>query len=167
MADSGTSTTTKRKCRVCHWNLWALVGPVVVLILWQAAHSFQAVDPSLLPSPRATLASFVRQFSTGAVLPDLTATVLRMLIGYLLASVVGISLGLLMGSSRAVYESTVTVTDFFRSIPVTSLYPVFVLTLGVSHVSKIGMVFFASVLVVALHSAYGVHRAKPCCSVGH
>lgn len=108
-----------------------------------------------------TLSAFVRQFSSGAVLPDLTATVLRTGIGYLLASVFEIALGLLMGSSRAVYESTISVMDFFRSsIPVTSLYPVFVLTLGVSDLSKIGMVFFASVLVVALHSAYGVHRAN-------
>ncbi len=160
MSNPMTSTCTKRKCCICNWNWWALVGPTVVLILWQAAHSLQAVDPSLLPSPRGTLKAFVWQFSTGAVLPDLVATVLRMGIGYLLASVVGISLGLLMGSSRAVYESTVTITDFFRSIPVTSLYPVFVLTLGVSDVSKTGMVFFASVLVVALHSAYGVHRAN-------
>lgn len=160
MAETTTSTAAKRTRCICHWNWWALVGPAVVLLLWQAAHSFQAVDPSLLPSPRETFAAFLRQFSTGAVIPDLTATVLRMFIGYLLAAVVGIGLGLLMGCSRAVYESTVAVTDFFRSIPVTSLYPVFVLTLGVSHVSKIGMVFFASVLVVALHSAYGVHRAN-------
>jgi ABC-type nitrate/sulfonate/bicarbonate transport system permease component len=55
-----------------------------------------------------------------------------------------------MGASRRVYESLVTLVDFFRSIPITSLYPVFVLTLGVSHTSKIGMVFFASVFIVAI-----------------
>ena len=154
------ATSAKILGRIYRWNWWALVGPVVLLILWQTAHSFGALDPSLLPSPWVTLTSFVRQFSTAAVIPDLAATVMRTMVGYLFACVVGIGIGLLMGSSRAIYESTVTVTDFFRSIPVTSLYPVFVLTLGVSNLSKTGMVFFASVLVVALHCAYGVHRAN-------
>ena len=139
---------------------WFLVGPVVILAAWLAAHAVGAFDPSLLPSPWATLVAFVRQFTTGAIFPHLTATILRTAAGYILASLVGIGAGLLMGASRPVYESTVTVVDFFRSIPVTSLYPVFVLTLGVSHTSKIGMVFFASLFIVALHSAYGVQLAN-------
>lgn len=106
------------------------------------------------------LVAFARLIYSGSVFPDLGATVGRMFIGYLLATVLGVSVGLLMGSCKPVYESTVTLVDFFRSIPVTSLYPVFVLTLGVSHMSKIGMVCFASVFVIALHSAYGVLRAN-------
>lgn len=139
---------------------WFLLGPLVVIAVWQVANAFKVFDPSLLPGPWATFVAFVGQFSSGAIFPDLLATILRTAAGYLLASIVGISAGLLMGVSRPVYESTVTVIDFFRSIPVTSLYPVFVLTLGVSHTSKIGMVFFASLFIVAIHSAYGVQLAN-------
>ncbi len=142
------------------FSFWFLVGPAVVVFIWQVVHSLAVFDPSLLPAPWTTLAAFVDQFSSGAIFPHLFSTILRTAAGYALASVVGIAAGLLMGASRPVYESTVTVVDFFRSIPVTSLYPVFVLTLGVSHISKIGMVFFASLFIVALQSAYGVHLAN-------
>ncbi len=140
--------------------LWFLVGPAVVIVVWQAAHTLGVFDPSLLPAPWTTLVAFIHQFSSGAIFPHLLATILRTAAGYALASLVGIAAGLLMGASRPVYESTVAVVDFFRSIPVTSLYPVFVLTLGVSHTSKIGMVFFASLFIVALQSAYGVQLAN-------
>lgn len=155
--EAGGRSVRKRR----RFATWVLVGPAVVLVAWQAAHSLGVFDPTLLPGPSTTLVAFVRQFTSGAIFPDLLATILRTAAGYFLASLIGIAVGLLMGASRPVYESTVTVVDFFRSIPVTSLYPVFVLTLGVSHTSKIGMVFFASLFIVALHSAYGVHRANP------
>ncbi len=154
----GTQDRGKRKQQ--RFALWFLVGPAVVIIVWQVAHTLGVFDPSLLPAPWTTLVAFIHQFSSGAIFPHLLATISRTAAGYALASLVGIAVGLLMGTSRLVYESTVTIVDFFRSIPVTSLYPVFVLTLGVSHTSKIGMVFFASLFIVALQSAYGVHLAN-------
>ena len=91
---------------------------------------------------------------------DLGATLIRMFAGYAMAAVVGVTAGLLMGASLRIYDASVTVVDFFRSIPVTSLYPVFVLILGVADASKVGMVFFSSAFIVALQSAYGVSRAN-------
>jgi NitT/TauT family transport system permease protein len=79
-----------------------------------------------------------------------------MLSGYVLAATVGIAVGMLVGLIKPFYDATVGIVDFFRSIPVTSLYPVFVLSLGIGHSSKIAMVFWASFFVIALNSAYGV-----------
>lgn len=131
-----------------------------MIVLWQCAHSLRLLEPSLLPGPIPTAQTFLRLLFTGSVLPDLGQTVVRMFLGYLLAAFAGILCGLLMGLVRPIYESFSGVVDFFRSIPVTTLYPVFVLSFGIGHASKIAMVFWASFFVIALNSAYGVVQSR-------
>lgn len=121
----------------------------------------QVVSPTLLPSAGETFGALVRLLVSGDVWPDLGWTTLRVGSGFALAAIVGIVLGLIIGVYRGIYDIMITPIDFFRSIPVTIMYPVFVLVLGISHASKIGMVFFASVFVVALNTAYGVVNADP------
>ncbi len=140
---------------------WYFVGPVAIIGIWWLLANVLRSPSSLLPDPRVTLAKFFSLIVSGNVLPDIWATVWRSAIGFILAAVVGVLLGLLMGSSRRVYRASFVVVDFFRSIPVTSLYPAFIWTLGVSHTSKIGMIFTACVFVIAVNSAYGIFHASP------
>ena len=84
-----------------------------------------------------------------------------MLAGYLLAVVFGISCGLMLGSfplARKMFDSTI---DFFRSIPVTALYPVFVLVFGIGSQSKIAMIFWASFFIICINTTYGVVQTNP------
>jgi len=134
----------------------SLIGPVVVIGLWQVIYSVQVLQSSLFPSPLASALALYRVLSSGAILPDIGYTFLRMFAGYALASIVGIGIGLLIGMCRPFYEATIGMVDFFRSIPVTTLYPVFVLSFGIGNSSKVAMVFWASFFVIALNSAYGV-----------
>jgi NitT/TauT family transport system permease protein len=83
-----------------------------------------------------------------------------MLAGYLLAVLVGVIFGMLIGLNKTFYDSVIVLVDFFRSIPVTALYPVFVLFFGIGHSSKIFMVFWACLLIIILNSAYGVIQSK-------
>lgn len=140
--------------------LLGLCTPLALLMSWQMATSFKAVSPLLLPSPWSVFHALLNLITRGAIFADLGMTVARMGTGLVLASIVGVSLGLAMGTFPTLYYATVPATDFFRSIPVTSLYPMFVLCLGVSHLAKIGMVFTASVFVIALNSAYGVFQSN-------
>ena len=139
----------------------ALAFPAVLIALWQMIYALGIVSPTLLPSARETLGTLIRLLASGDVLPDIGWTAIRLSGGFALAAIVGIALGLMIGMYRSLYDLLVTPIDFFRSIPVTIMYPVFVLVLGISHASKIGMVFFASVFIVALNTAYGVAHADP------
>ncbi len=137
-----------------------LALPVLLVALWQIAAVSGLASSALLPSVDKVARAAWRLIATGSIFPDFGMTVLRMSAGLGAACIVGVALGLAMGASRSIYFATVPTLDFFRSVPVTTLYPIFVLGLGVSHLSKIGMVFVASVFVIALHSAYGVSQAN-------
>jgi NitT/TauT family transport system permease protein len=59
----------------------------------------------------------------------------------------------MLGSVGALRRLLIPVVDLLRSIPVSALYPIFVLSLGIANRSKIAMVAFSTVLVIVLHAA--------------
>ena len=84
-----------------------------------------------------------------------------MFAGYTLALAVGIPAGVTIGTVRRVQIAVAPVLEFFRALPVTTLYPLFVLLFGIGHLSKVAMVFAASVWVIMLNAAYGVSNSPP------
>lgn len=140
--------------------LKVLSGFIVIIIIWQLVNFFELLEPSLLPGPISTFKTFFKIVFSGDVLPDIRDTLIRMFIGFGLAAFTGVTLGMLIGLVKPLYDSFEGVIDFFRSIPVTTLYPVFVLLFGIDHLSKIGMVFWACFFVITLNSAYGVIQSS-------
>lgn len=138
-----------------------LVGWGTLLVAWQLASLTGAVNPALLPSLGQTAKAAWGLVATGSIMPDLAATLTVVAAGFSVAAIAGTALGIAMGSNRVFYDASITIVDFFRSVPVTALYPVFVFTVGIDRISKISMVAVACLWVTALNSAYGVLHAKP------
>lgn len=133
-----------------------LIVPLLILIAWQLVFSFGLLDSTLFASPLSTFKTLFRIITTGNIFPDFRDTIVRMFIGYGMAAVFGVLLGMIIGLYKPLYDSTEGIIDFFRSIPVTTLYPVFVLLFGIDHLSKIAMVFWSSFFVITLNTSYGV-----------
>jgi ABC-type nitrate/sulfonate/bicarbonate transport system permease component len=136
------------------------VGPVAVILAWLIVHRLGLLNPTLLPSFPDTLRQLFRLVYTGSILQDFGESMGRMLVGYTLAALIGIPLGVLIGYFSRLYETFEIPLDFFRSLPVTTLYPLFVLLFGIGHSSKIAMVTAACVFVITLNTAYGVMQRK-------
>lgn len=137
-----------------------LVLPIALLFLWEGIYRLKIVDPSLLPSAIDTIKKILELLFTAHFSIDLFISLYRMLLGLVSASIVGVLLGLFMGSYRILYNLVIPIIDFFRSIPVTALYPLFVLTIGVNDNSKIAMIFTSCVFIISINTAYGVSQAK-------
>lgn len=137
------------------------IGLPLLLAVWQIVFWLKLCNPTLLPSPSAALGRLWEILVTGNVMPDLGVTLLRMVIGFALAAVLGVAAGLLMGAYQPLYRVLAPVVDFFRSLPVTACYPVFVLLAGVNHASKSLMVFAAALPIIMLNTSYGVRGVSP------
>ena len=140
--------------------LLPFVAPVLLLALWFAVSELGLAPALLVPSPGAAFGSLYTLLITGDLLPDIGASLWRWAAGYALGCAIGMPIGLLIGSSPAVYRSSFPLLDFLRSLPVTALFPLFLLLFGIGDSSKIAMAFAATVFVVILNSAYGVLQAK-------
>jgi len=137
-----------------------LVAPVAVIVLWETFRQFSAVNPSLLPPVGRVVSRSFQLLLDSVFWQHWWATLARVTAGFCFATATGVIAGLAMGYSRFLFKVLVPAVDFFRNIPVTTLYPVFVLAVGIGDLSKVGMIVTATVFVVALNAAYGVSRGS-------
>lgn len=137
-----------------------LLGPLLLLALWQLAISAHWVKPVLLPPPGETLEFLWQAFASGSIWPDLQATVWRTLASFGIAVAIGLPLGVMLGSAEGAYRSVEFVIDFFRSTPSSALIPLFMLIFGITDLNKIAIASFGAMLIVLFNSAYGVMNAK-------
>jgi ABC-type nitrate/sulfonate/bicarbonate transport system permease component len=73
---------------------------------------------------------------------------------------IGTPIGLILGVSDTLGRSTSVILDFFRSLPVTAVFPLFLILFGVGSETIVAMIFFATVFIVIMHAMYGV-RSTP------
>jgi sulfonate transport system permease protein len=136
-----------------------VVGVVGLVAIWSLVTWRQWVDPVLLPSPIATFDSLWRGME-GTLGFDFLKTVYRTAASTLIAAVIAIPLGIVLGSSERLYRSLEFVIDFFRSTPASAMFPLFLVLFGVGDETKIAVAAFGAILVILFNVAYGVMNAR-------
>ncbi|CAN5891297.1 hypothetical protein BH11PSE13_BH11PSE13_25840 [soil metagenome] len=137
-----------------------LIGPIVLFILWDLVVRFGLIKQILLPTPIDTLYALATGLAGGPLLLDFAVTVWRTVQAFAIAAVIGVPLGVLLGSNEKAYRSVEFLIDFFRSTPSSALIPLFLLIFGVSDINKIAIAAFGAFLIVIFNSAYGVINAR-------
>ena len=141
-------------------RLIPFIGPLALFVVWDLVVRAGLIKPILLPPPLPTLQTLVVGLAGGSLLGDFAVTVWRTLEAFLIAAVVGVPLGVLLGSAERAYRSVEFLIDFFRSTPSSALIPLFLLIFGVSDVNKVAIAAFGALLIVVFNSAYGVLNAR-------
>nr|WP_301334681.1 ABC transporter permease [Variovorax dokdonensis] len=136
------------------------IGPVVLFIIWDLAVRLGFIKAILLPPPADTVAALITGLAGGSLLGDFAVTVWRTVQAFLVAAIVGVPLGVLLGSNEKAYRSVEFLIDFFRSTPSSALIPLFLMIFGVSDVNKVAIAAFGALLIVVFNSAYGVMNAR-------
>jgi sulfonate transport system permease protein len=137
-----------------------MVGVVGLLALWSLVTWRQWIDPILLPSPASTFGAFWSGMYGGALGFDFIKTVYRTAASTVIAAVVAIPLGIVLGSSERVYRSLEFVIDFFRSTPASAMFPLFLVLFGVGDKTKVSVAAFGAALVILFNVGYGVMNAR-------
>jgi len=141
-------------------RLLPFIGPVLLFIVWDFVVRFGFIKPILLPPPAATIETLVSGLLGGPLLADFLVTVKRTLQAFAIAAVVGVPLGVVLGSNEKAYRSVEFLIDFFRSTPSSALIPLFLMIFGTSDVNKVAIAAFGALLIVVFNSAYGVINAR-------
>src|SRR5205814_2628611 len=129
-------------------NIRRLLGAggigLAVLVWWIAtvgSPEARFVSPVILPSPREVVASFPSLLTERALLESIAATLRRVLIGFGLAALVGVPLGIIAGSWRVVEAAGHPVALFGRNLPVAALIPLTILWFGIDETQKVMFIF--------------------------
>jgi NitT/TauT family transport system permease protein len=137
-----------------------LVGPIVILLLWSALAHTGLIPALFLPAPEQVIVTLYRALVSGEIWIDIWSTFFRLVIGFTLGVIAGVLLGLLMGYFESVYGALELVVDFFRSIPVMALFPLFLLFFGVGDRSKFFIAAYSSALIILINTMYGTRYSK-------
>ena len=136
------------------------IGPVLLFIVWDLTVRMGLIKAILLPPPADTVTTLINGLAGGPLLKDFMVTLWRTTQAFLIAAVVGVPLGVVLGSAEKAYRSVEFLIDFFRSTPSSALIPLFLMIFGVSDINKVAIAAFGALLIVVFNSAYGVINAR-------
>lgn len=131
----------------------AISSFVVVLVVWSIITGLGLVKEMFLPSPLTVLDVLVKTTENGQLWGDMSVSIYRVMVGYLLASVVALPLGILAGSDPRFEAAIEPFVDFIRYMPVVAFVPLTILWVGTDDTQKFLIIwlgtFFQEVLMVA------------------
>ncbi|MCP1576767.1 NitT/TauT family transport system permease protein [Herbaspirillum rubrisubalbicans] len=158
-ATAAPASAAPRK-RAALGRLLPILGPIVLFVIWDLVVRAGWIKAILLPPPEATLMAMFKGLAGGPLLLDFSVTVVRTLEAFAIAAVLGLPIGVLLGSNERAYRSVEFLIDFFRSTPSSALIPLLLLIFGVSDINKVAIAAFGAFLIVLFNSAYGVLNAR-------
>ena len=139
----------------------ALSSFAFFLVVWSILTYGGLVDPLFLPSPGRVFQAGVDLFAELGFTADILNSVYRVMLGFIVAALIGVPLGLFMGTFKVAEAVTEPVVGFIRYMPASAFIPLFILWLGIGDIEKIAIIFVGSffqlVLMVAV-VAKNVHK---------
>ena len=121
-----------------------VVTPLALLGLWQAACAAHVAPPYILPSPAAVAERFQMELTGGTFWLDLSASLSRMLEGFVLGSVSGLAFGLLLGLSRLGERLCGPVFLAYRQVALFAWVPLLSMWFGGGEAGKVAFVTLSS-----------------------
>lgn len=126
-----------------------------IILCWQVLADIRLISPIFFPAPSRALGVLVGRIADGSIFTPLAATVLRMILGWLLACLAGIGLGAAIASSRFARDLLGPTLEFFRPLPASAIIPVAILFLGLSNAMSVAVIAFGAIWPVLLASVHG------------
>ncbi len=133
---------------------YALALPIILIVIWGI---WATIAPAkFFPSPTALAQAFVDTWIGPAFVTDVLPSLGRLGAGVLIAIVIGIAAGTVIGLTRWLRELLEPVLEFFRAVPPPVLLPIVVVLMGPTDLMKITMIVVGSIWPVLLNTIEGV-----------
>ncbi len=134
---------------------------IAFLLIWQLAVSFTSVG-MLIPGPLTTFTDFFEAFvipiGQHTILYHVGVSLLRVLAGYVLAAVLGISIGLIMGWFKVLEAVIKPLIEVLRPIPAIAWIPISIVWFGLGEESKLFIMFLSAFMVIVMNTYDGARR---------
>ena len=137
--------------RVLFW-----LGIVIPIILWELLSRFGLISKIFIASPLEVILALYTDLTNLVLLEHSSFTLVRAVVGFMIGSILGVASGLILGKFKPIYTFFSAYIEFLRSIPVLSLFPLFLLFFGIGNVSKIMIAAWSSFFIVIIPTIYGV-----------
>jgi sulfonate transport system permease protein len=145
-----------------NWRLASVAVGALFIAAWQLIASAHLISAVYLPGPDRVWNALARGFATGTLLDQLWQTVQRMLVGWLLASALGVLLGALIGMSKPARAYLGPTLEFLRPLPASAVIPLAIAFLGLSDRMVLAVIAFGALWPTLLATVHGFAAVEPC-----
>ncbi len=131
-------------------------GLFLLIIVWEVLPDLGWVDSTFFSPPSKVIRALDRLIVSGVLWGHFISSIQRSLIGLGLAILVGVTFGIFIGWFKRVEYFLDPILQSFRQMPSLALFPVFILFFGIGEVSKVVIIFWASLWSILLNTINGV-----------
>ncbi|WPB59190.1 ABC transporter permease [Xylophilus sp. GOD-11R] len=152
----------RRKARMLAFNdaFLGLVSLAGFLLVWHVvATSF--FQPQFFPGPLVVARTAVEMIGSGELFGHVAISMQRILLGFVIGSVVAIPIGLLLGTHRTMRKIFAPYTQFFRFVPAIAWLTPVVIWFGIGELSKVLIIVYTTVFIVVINTMVGVSSISP------
>ncbi|MGQ0550899.1 MAG: ABC transporter permease [Armatimonadota bacterium] len=137
-------------------QLLSILSPLLLILTWEILVKIQVLDWRFFPAPSSILGTFAGLVSSGELLLHVTASLKRVLLGFVVGAVPGLGLGLAMGLSRWVRAALNPMIAATYPIPKSAIVPLVMLIFGLGEASKVALVAIGVFYLVLINTMAGV-----------
>jgi NitT/TauT family transport system permease protein len=139
---------------------FTLLLPILVLfgalLLWYIISYLDLFPAYAFPSPLAVFNSFLEELLAGRLINDIIASLWRVAVGFVVAAVLGIPLGLWMGQSLNARQAFVPMLNFFRFLSPLAWIPFAILWFHIGDKPAVFLIFMATFFPLVLATMVAV-----------
>jgi ABC-type nitrate/sulfonate/bicarbonate transport system permease component len=132
-------------------------GTLVVFLLgWELCADSGAINPLFISSPSRIAQAGAALMADPDFWNDVRVSAREFIFGYVAAIVIGVPLGLLMGTSRRLSYIVAPFVDTLNAVPRVTLLPLLIIWFGIGIWSKVAVVFLGAVIPIVISALSGV-----------
>lgn len=124
--------------------LIAAISFVILFGAWTILSVFELVNKSFLPTPMAVIQAFINTMKDGTLFADMYISVFRIFMGFIIAVIIGVPLGILTGTFKSCEAFIQPITEFIRYMPVPAFIPLIMVWTGIGETAKITVIFIGT-----------------------
>jgi len=135
--------------------------PISLLIFWWLVSASSPEVASVLPPPQKVLTTLFKEAVTGELLGHILASMERAVGGFVIAGLVGVSLGLAMSQFRLFRQMLAGPVELLRPISSIAWIPLAILWFGLGYKSVVFVIAISCLFIVLLNTLASAMRVDP------
>jgi len=136
----------------------SIAVPALVLVIWEAVVRLAHVSPAILPPPTQVASKWIEYLTSGELPSDAAATLLRVVTGFIIGTVLALPLGLWMGAREKVYAVFNPLIQLLRPIPPIAFIPLAILWFGLGNPPAFFLIALGAFFPVLMNTIAGVRN---------
>ncbi|WP_432878612.1 ABC transporter permease [Kribbella sp. CA-245084] len=141
------------------YRLIRLVAILVVLGAWELVG--RQINPLFMSYPTAVVRAAVQLTKTGELPKALLSSLSTLALGFAIAAVLGVVLGLVIGRYKTVEVATDWLVNALYATPLVAVVPLVILWFGLGFSAKLFVVVLLAIFPVLINTASGVRNVPP------